>query len=242
MFLNSIPVDIRPFRWFTNIKAKDEEMWMEWAPGDSFTDFENSISYKNEEFKEKYGVSYIPKGKAYDNTKAYNKVKDTAMYKSIIDTMRKAYSNMENRSHSDPYLLPQITGSMYKYMQGHATGKVDGAISWLKDNIGLNGITQNDSDYGYDENSDVEDNQVDEAIDDKLKRIGTLKNMPDGHVMHFIPQFYTKRNRPELISKDLVGIISTFYNMSSRYKYKTAIKDDCETIVDMLEKRNYKKK
>lgn len=242
VFLNSIPVDIRPFRWFTSIKAKDEEMWMEWAPGDSFTDFENSISYKNEEFKEEYGVSYIPKGKAYDNTKAYNKVKDTAMYKSIIDTMRKAYSNMENRSHSDPYLLPQITGSMYKYMQGHATGKVDGAISWLKDNIGLNGITQNDSDYGYDENSDVEDNQVDEAIDDKLKRIGTLKNMPDGHVMHFIPQFYTKRNRPELISKDLVGIISTFYNMSSRYKYKTAIKDDCETIVDMLEKRNYKKK
>ena len=217
-------------------------MWMEWAPGDSFTDFENSISYKNEKFKEEYGVSYIPKGKAYDNTKAYNKVKDTAMYKSIIDTMRKAYSNMENRSHSDPYLLPQITGSMYKYMQGHATGKVDGAISWLKDNIGLNGITQNDSDYGYDENSDVEDNQVDEAIDDKLKRIGTLKNMPDGHVMHFIPQFYTKRNRPELISKDLVGIISTFYNMSSRYKHKTAIKDDCETIVDMLEKRNYKKK
>jgi hypothetical protein len=66
--------------------------------------------------------------------------------------------------------------------------------------------------------------------------------MPDGHVMHFIPQFYTKRNRPELISKDLVGIISTFYNMSSRYKHKTAIKDDCETIVDMLEKRNYKKK
>ena len=242
--IGGTPFEVRPFRWFTNMKAIDEDMWMEWVPGDSFADMENSISYRNENFKEEYGVSYIPKGKKYDNSKQFNKIKDTQLYDAILKTMKKAYANMENRAHADPYLLPQITGSMYKYMQARSgvKGKADAAYTWLKDNIGLNGITQNDSDYGYDENADVEDNQVDESIDDKMRRIGTLKNTPDGHVMHFIPQFYTKRNRPEYISKDLIGIISTFYNMSSRYKHKVAIKDDCETIVDMLENRKYKKR
>lgn len=243
-YVGDIPRDIRPFRWFTNIKAIDEDVWMEWVPGDSFSDIENSISYKNDEFKEEYGVSYIPKGKTYDNSKQYNKIKNTQLYKEILTVMRQSYSNMENRSHADPYLLPQITGSMFKYMQGRAgyKGKFDGAYDWLKDNIGLNGITQNDSDYGYDENSEIEDNQIDESLEDRMLKIGTLKNTPDGHVMHFVPQFYTKRNRPEYISKDLIGIISTFYNMSSRYKHKMAIKDDCETIVDMLEARTYKKR
>lgn len=67
--IGGVPFEVRPFRWFTNMKAIDEDMWMEWVPGDSFADMENSISYRNENFKEEYGVSYIPKGKKYDNSK-----------------------------------------------------------------------------------------------------------------------------------------------------------------------------
>jgi hypothetical protein len=37
----------RPFRWFTQMQAKDKDRWMTWAPGDAYNDVENSVSLKN---------------------------------------------------------------------------------------------------------------------------------------------------------------------------------------------------
>jgi hypothetical protein len=114
-------VGIRPFKWFTRMVAKDRATWMEYTPGDSFTDFANSASFKNPEFEkyEKYHVSYVPKGKRFDNSENFNKVKDSDFYGLVVGVMEKGYGNMKNRQHSDPYLLPQITGGMYKQMSAH---------------------------------------------------------------------------------------------------------------------------
>ena len=238
-------VGIRPFKWFTRMVAKDRATWMEYTPGDSFTDFANSASFKNPEFEkyEKYHVSYVPKGKRFDNSKNFNKVKDSDFYGLVVGVMEKGYGNMKNRQHSDPYLLPQITGGMYKQMSAHQglEGRVHGAMHWVKDNIGLNGVTQNDSDYGSDDINPYDEPVNEESMSDKFSRIGTLQNMPDGKVSRIIPQFYIKRKNPEYISNDLLGILSVFYTMTARYKYKSEKKDEIETIIDMLENREYVK-
>lgn len=238
-------VGIRPFKWFTKMVAKDKAVWMEYTPGDSFTDFANSASFKNPEFEkyEKYHVSYVPKGSRFDNSKYFNKVKDTKFYELAVGVMEKGYGNMKNRQHSDPYLLPQITGGMYKQMSAHQglRGAADGALHWLKDNIGLNGITQNDADYGAGLVNPYDEPTEEESMTDKFARIGTLQNMPDNKVSRIIPQFYIKRKNPQYISNDLLGILSVFYTMTSRYKNKSEVKDEIETIIDMLENREYVK-
>jgi hypothetical protein len=47
-------------------------------------------------------------------------------------------------------------------------------MHWVKDNIGLNGITQNDSDYGSEDINPYDEPVNEESMSDKFSRIGTL--------------------------------------------------------------------
>lgn len=247
------PISYMPFRWFTEIRAVNPERWEEWVPGDAYNDLENSNSFKNKEYErlvkeaEEEGhplnVSFIPKGKQYNNSAAYNKVKDTDFYQVLTSTMDGAYGKMKNRVHADPYLLPQITGTLFNRISGAKYGgKVNAAMEWAKDHIGLNGVTQNDTEYLIDYDDSSDESKMEEPYESRRNKIGTLSNFPDGQPLHIIPQFYTKRKNPQAISRDLIGIVSTFYAMSARYDHKSQIKNDCEMIVDMIKDRTYKKK
>ena len=63
----------RPFRWFTQMQAKDKDRWMTWTPGDAYNDVENSTSLKNKYFDESEGSSYIPLVKDHVTGKMLNR-------------------------------------------------------------------------------------------------------------------------------------------------------------------------
>lgn len=255
-----------PFRWFTKMQARDIDSWMVWSPGDAYNDVENSSSLRNSEFDESEGVSFIPftegKFKKYDNSKNYARVHKTEgmedlfdknlseMYDEVVKIMEESNSKLVNRVHSDKFLLPQISGTLYKRLTSnkyegnkiHRWWKV--FLEWLGEGVGIRKrTTQDDTIFG--ENNKSQDyDETGTPVESKyvnLKDIGLLKNMPDEKPMHIIPQYFTTRKSPEYISKDLLGIVFSYAQMASNYKNKLAIKDKCEMIVDQLQARHYNK-
>lgn len=264
-------IGFRPFRWFTVMRAKNLNRWMEWTPGDAYNDIENSKSLKNEFFDESDGTSFVPLVRdhvtnklinpEYDNSKIFEKItkpgtKLANMYNIILSTMKEANSKMENRTHVDNYLLPQIGGTLYTRLTsnnneegktGYFARKWKLITDWIGEKLGIKERKQQD-DYEqlFGENMSLDD--TDETGTEiksarrNIRDIGLMKNMPDDRSMHMIPQFFTNRKNPKYISKDLLGIIFMYYQMASNYKNKLEIKNQCEMIIDTLSNRNYEKR
>jgi hypothetical protein len=74
----------------------------------------------------------------------------------------------------------------------------------------------------------------------------TAKNIrgqsADGRVFSVIPIRYNHPlSDPKLISKDLIGIVGEYYEAALNYKYKDEIKDKIESLIDILENREFTK-
>lgn len=263
----------RPYRWFTKMQAKDINRWMIWQPGDAYNDIENSKSLRNEYFDESEGVSFIPLvkdhktgkilNKQYDNSKNYAKVHKTEgmqslfddklskMYNEVLSVIQESNAKLANRTHVDNYLLPQISGTLYKRM---TSNKMEGGYfarkwkiftEWIGEKFGIRKDTTED-DPLFGERIQLDDSDETGTLIGSNRRnindIGLDKDMPDGRAMHIIPQYFMNRKAPQYISQDLLGIVFSYARMASNYKNKVAIKDKCEMIVDMLGNRSIENK
>lgn len=259
MMGDDIPV-ITPYKWGQQIIAKDFDTYMEWVPGNQFSEEELNSQWKDESFDESYNSAFVPDAKLYDNTTAFNKIQNSkslaALYDASISTMKEANAMQKNRLYSDDYLMPQCTGSIWKRMKRHPffnrhrvlynyfTGKSNdevptdwgGVITYaVLEALGLKYNPDNDLDVGNYAALDQEEQYV-RSKDDKIKKpIGVY---PDGRSFFIIPQYYTRKLKdPSQQSSDLIRILTNYYKMSCQYEEKTKIKDSCESIVDFLYKR-----
>lgn len=237
-----IEIGFQPYRWLQRMEAIDLEQYMEYQPGDAWTEKIDNQDLLNSEFDEKENTSFVPKKSKYDNSKKFSKIEKSstlkALYDEVINTMSEANEMQSNRLYADNFLLPQITGSVWKRMKRHsAWGKAKALFKYVAESLGI-GYSPNDF-------SQIGSNQaLDESNDEQNVVINNTPiqgQYPDGRTFHILPQYYTRRMEdPSQISSDLVRILSNYYKMSAYYKEKVAIKDDCETIVDFLEQRKTK--
>ena len=147
--------------------------------------------------------------------------------------MHESNSIQSNRLYADDFLLPQITGSLYKRMKNHsAWGKVKVLLQYIAESLGVGYNPEDFSQIGSTAAADEYTSEGDLMVND----VPLHGQYPDGRTFHIMPQYYTRRMEdPSRISSDLVNILTNYYKMSQYYKERVAIKDDCETIVDFLE-------
>lgn len=241
-----IYTDFRPYKWYTKAVAKNKYKYMEWVPGENFTDIEGSTEFRNPNFNSEYGVSYVPLKEKYENQKFKEITGDLLkLHEKIAETLKAANSKMDNRVYVDNYLLPQITGSMYKRMKAHRgwSDKIRAAIDYILEQVGFGKVPHNEElqQYGaeYEDHGDDDTGRGEMTLSEKRKKLGLLKNRPDGHPLRMIPQYYTEKKNPQYISQDIIGITLEYFNMAARFKNKSEIRGKCEIIVDALEHRKY---
>ena len=112
---------------------------MELLPGDGYMESNKNNEYVNKNFEalKKYDRKWVPKKsiKRYDNTKAFMKVLSSrtlmALYDEIINTMSES-NKFYKREFYDNYLLPQITGSLYKRLKNQSS-KWRHALDYVKE-------------------------------------------------------------------------------------------------------------
>lgn len=235
--------DFRPYRWLQRMEAIDFDKYMDYEPGDAWTEKVDNEDLLNKNFDENEGTSFVPKKSLYDNSKAFSKIENSptlkALYDETVKTMEEANDMQSNRLYTDKYLLPQITGTIWKRMKNHtAWGKLKVLFKYFIESLGI-GYNPNDF-------SEIGSNMALDLITsegDQLQNVNPIKGQyPDGRTFHIMPQYYTRKmDDPSQIDSDLIKILTNYYRMSCYYKERVAIKDDCETIVDFLEERGKKK-
>ena len=237
-----IETGFKPYRWLQRMEAIDTEKYMEYQPGEAWTEKVDNEDLLNSKFDPNEGVSFIPKKSKYDNSKKFSKIENSktlkALYDEVVKTMQESNAMQQNRTYADDFLLPSITGSIWKRMKRHsAWGKTKVLFKYLAESIGI-GYNPNDfSQIGSNMALDVIDSEGNTTIN----QTPIQGEYPDGRTFHILPQYYTRKmDDASQISSDLVNIVTNYYKMSSYYAERVAIKDDCETIVDFLEQRKTK--
>lgn len=217
-----------PYQFYTKIVPKDYDKYVEVAPGDNYIEQDPESSFLDKEFDPKENETYIPKANgvyngvefSYDNSKAYQSIQNSQtlknLYDEVINTIHETNEIYSNIPFKNDYQLPGITGTDWKNMIKRSRGGKWKSL--FKDRIGrLFRTTEKDID---------------------MNRQAATR--PDGHQLSFIPQPYTAALKdPTQISTDLVGIISQYYAKGQQYKEKTNIKDQCETILDLISRRKF---
>lgn len=217
-----------PYQFYTKIVPKDYDKYVEVAPGDNYIEQDPESSFLDKEFDPKENETYVPKANgiyngvefSYDNSKAYESIQNSQtlknLYDEIINTIHETNKIYSNIPFKNDYQLPGITGTDWKNMIKRSRGGKWKSL--FKDRIGrLFRTTEKDID---------------------MNRQAATR--PDGHQLSFIPQPYTAALKdPTQISTDLVGIVSQYYAKGQQYKEKTNIKDQCETILDLISRRKF---
>lgn len=263
--LNINDADERLPRWATKLVVRDIEdesgenmleKYTELIPGDGWinnTERDDLLNPEFEKLSQEEGneeMSMIPKKSLYDNSKAYNKIKNSptlrALYDGILSTMIEANSNFYSGNYNNSYQLPQITGSMWKYA---ASSGVRGAMKYAAEQLGYIGngqaITQ-DQAFGMAVSAVLGDtSNLSQSVQNEndMSASKTVGMRADGRQFNVIPPRYTTPlEDPSLISPDLIGIVCEYYDSAMNTKYKDEIKDTVEAFMDMLENRDYIKK
>lgn len=246
------------YKWFTKLMPQDEyfDEFAEWVPGSGWTDHESTDQWLNKDFDESENMSMVPKKSLYDNSKKYYKLYDKdgkpisklgELHQAVLNTMQESNVIYSNRNFHDDYLLPQIPGSLFKRMRGKGWSGKWGAIrDYVKDGIGINDVRSINLEYGQSPEDVL--NQYDEFGEivprkDEADLETVTGRRPDGRDLHLVPQYYTRRLAdPSQIASDLCGIVAEYYKQALTFQNKQEVKDTCESIVDMIEGRNVRKK
>lgn len=217
-----------PYNFYTKIVPKDQAKYMTISPGDNYIEQDPESSFLDLEFDLNENETFVPmesgtyegKSFSYSNKKAYDKIKNSktlsALYDGIKDTIAESNEIYSNIPYKNPYQLPGITGSTYRsFIKASKTGKWGGVF---KNRFGrLFKKTEQDLDFEK-----------------------SAATRPDGKQLSFIQQPFTAALKdPSEISMDLVGITMMYYAHAQQYKEKTKIKDQCESILDVIERRRY---
>lgn len=217
-----------PYQFYTKIVPKDYDKYVEVAPGDNYIEQDPESTFLDKDFDQDENETYIPKINgtyngvkfSYDNSKAFETIQNSntlkALYNEIKATIHETNEIYSNIPFKNDFQLPGITGTDWKNLIKRSSGGKWKSL--FKDRIGrMFRITE----------KDVDINQK-------------AATRPDGHQLSFIPQPYTAALKdPTQISMDLIGIVSQYYAKGQQYKEKTNVKDQCETILDLISRRSY---
>ena len=237
-----VETGFQPYRWLQRMEAIDIDKYMEYQPGDAWTEKVDNEDLLNPNFDDSQNTAFVPKKSLYDNSKKFAKIENSptlkALYDEVVNTMHESNSMQSNRLYADDFLLPQITGSLYKRMKNHsAFGKLTALTQYIGESLGIGYNPEDFSQIGSTAAADEYTSEGELVVND----VPLHGQYPDGRTFHIMPQYYTRRMEdPSRISSDLVNILTNYYKMSQYYKERVAIKDDCETIVDFLEQRQTK--
>lgn len=249
--------NVKKPRWATRLVVRNKiaedgesliDKFTELIPGDGWINSDENNSLINPNFDTSMNVPYIPVKSLYDNSIHYNRIMSSptlkALYQASLEAMQNANAKLYNRLYQDDYMLPGITGSMWKYMKGHGmSGSVAQALRYTKDHLGFTeqGIRQ-DTEFGS-------------TLKDALATVTELGEYvaaessfgskatgvrPDGRQFNIIPQYYTKKlDDTSQLSSDLIGMICEYYESACNFENKSEIKDFVESMVDVIENRRY---
>lgn len=237
-------------REYSKLVAKPEYMddYMELVPGDGYVEAEQSNEYFNDKFDESYGKKWVPKRTLYDNSKQYQRImkSDTlkALYEESVKTMEESNKSY-NTPARDSYLLPQITGSLYKRLSNQ-TGKWRKFLDWVGENLGIGSQSVlQDPQYGAQSSDGISTTDDSGRSTNEIYSQDVLlsSTRPDGRSLGMIPQYYTKRlDDSGQLSADLIGILCEYYNKSKQFENKKKIQGTCEALVDMMQNRKVRTK
>lgn len=250
-------MDISPYKWLQRIEAKDFD-YMELVPNNGWQQQEEDSSLLNDKYDSSYNTTMVPKRSLYDNSSAYNLVKNEqsplgALYKEVIATMQESNALQTNRHWTNEYRLPSITGGLFEKLKRAPFFKKLGVfLKWLTESLGFTGEIsvfgktikrKADQDRlaeqaGYSTESDTNTSENETEQLDYARISGTH---PDGRVYSSLPQCYTRRlDNPEDISYQLLDIVLSYYKMSVNYNEKLQIRDQCEMLTDFVKDQVYK--
>ena len=171
-------VDFRPYRWYsvmrpkvdTNMEHSKSGIWesqyTKITPNVAWLDKTENNTFSNPNYDEKENVTYIPKksgtytdlnGKTtkfnYDNQKAFDKIQKSetlkALYDEVLNVMHDANEKQKNRKFKDDYLIPPITGTVWKRISRNSLKHAWFAfIKWLGENLGFAQNPDDETEFG----------------------------------------------------------------------------------------------
>lgn len=211
-----------PRSWYTKMVPKDKTLiervannnWMEVSDKSPY--FNQAYYQAQQEHPDLKDEYWIPKKDKYDSEDRYNKVMNDpdakALYEELLSTVAEA-NEAYKLLHVNPYKMPQISGSVYKYMKA--------AINQAS---GLNKLTAPFRGYG-------------QWLVDKLsirnddKGYNKALTKPNGERLNLIPQNYIATlDRPEAILADLIGGVMQYYQAAMEWQNKKEIQPQVELL------------
>lgn len=212
-----------PKSYWTKLVANNPDD-MEYVPSSEFNELSDESVFANKNFDRSNPEYYQPKKDLYDNSTAYNRIQNNpelkALYDALLHLMEVSNNAMDDLKGLSKYRMPQITGSMYRFLK-HS-------------DFTFKGLTQSVAKKLKDATSVRND---DVGIDDKVKYA------PDGSALTMVPRYFIKElEDPSTISADICGIVLMYYRMSQDFLEKTKVRGKLENIKVMVGQRVYKGK
>lgn len=215
--------NIYPKSYLTKIVPTKEKYILREQPSIYFSEVAEESPFVNPEYKlepEDEGEYYLPKLELYDNSKAFDAVRNDEtlyeLYKECVSVMAESNEKLTNLTNLSAYRLPQMSGSMWRYIRARGFA---GIKEYWKDKVSM----KND-DKG------LGDTNVDDEIEGADK-------------MHFVPQNYVKSlDDPGTITANTVGSIIEYFRMAENFRVKSELKPKTEAILQFIGSRDIKSK
>lgn len=212
--------NIYPKSYLTTVVPVKEKYILKEQPSIYFSEVDQNSPFVNKNYKpevEDQGEYYLPKLELYDNSEAFNKVSSNEdlheLYKECVNTLKESNSKLTNLTNLSSYRLPQISGSMWRYVRARG---FEGFKEYWKDKVS----TRND----------------DTGLNDEVVDTGTDK-------LYFVPQNYVKSlDDPSTITANTVGSIVEYFKMAENFRIKSELKPKTEAILQFIGNRDVKSK
>lgn len=211
--------NIYPKSYLTTVVPVKEKYILKEQPSIYFSEVDQNSPFVNKNYKpevEDQGEYYLPKLELYDNSEAFNKVSSNEdlheLYKECVNTLKESNSKLTNLTNLSSYRLPQISGSMWRYVRARG---FEGFKEYWKDKVS----TRND----------------DTGLNDETVDTGTDK-------LYFVPQNYVKSlDDPSTITANTVGSIVEYFKMAENFRIKSELKPKTEAILQFIGNRDVKR-
>lgn len=212
--------NIYPKSYLTTVIPVKEKYILKEQPSIYFSEVDENSPFVNKNYKpeiEDQGEYYLPKLELYDNSKSFEKITSNEdlheLYKECVSTLRESNSKLTNLTNLSSYRLPQISGSMWRYVRARG---FEGFKKCWKDKVS----TRND----------------DTGLNDETVDTGTDK-------LYFVPQNYVKSlDDPSTITANTVGSIVEYFKMAENFRIKSELKPKTEAILQFIGNRDVKSK
>ena len=203
-----------PRSYYSKVMPIDSK-YISIEPSLEFAEMSEESPFLNKNYDLSNPEYYQPKKSLYDNTKEYNKVMQNKelreLREEIINVIKQSNRKLNNLQGLNEYKLPQISGSMYRFLKAR----------------GFTGVGYKLADIMNVRNDDT-------GIHDKVV------TAPDGSSLAMVPQYFIKDlDDPSTITADLIGSVIQYYRMAENFKQKSAIKGKVENIKAFLRQREF---